>query len=141
MARSRWFHPFLVCCLNFYMVSTYLTQVVWTPNGPSTSVFLFFLFCQVLAWVSIIRAHVTCPGYVPKAEPWLSELSSLIPDPMEIRFLRILGDPTTAITDDVASFVKSMPLVERKLSNARLRFCGACQLFKPDRAHVRALCV
>jgi len=95
---------------------------------------LFNLFFWHCIW-SFIMAMVTDPGAIP-LEPRWKKAEFGIPKEVEERFVALLEnrDDEPGRKENV-DLVKSLPVVERKKKDAQYRYCVACSIYKPDRAH------
>jgi len=128
----------------------------YTPSyGEILGILIGFHVLFFLMLFSFLRSSITSPGFIPKAEPWLSGTFTIAKDDEE-QLIKLLENTslTEAEIERERAFFQKFPVLERKLDQNNLskdktkvseakfnrRFCKKCQLFKPDRAHHCSIC-
>jgi len=114
-------------------------------SGSLATCIALFLVFNVLFWhciASWLATIFTDPGSVPKDTPWIKGDFG-IDEATEAKFNFLLEDKDKEpFSDAQVEFVRSLPVVERKRTNAKetYRFCKTCVHYKPDRTHHCRIC-
>lgn len=99
------------------------------------SVCIIFHILMLLFLTSYVRAMFTPAGTIPNTPYW-REGQFQMSDDSDRRLRELIRNIDHGpLTQDELTFLRSLPVAERKQKKLGLRYCRKCQSFKPDRCH------
>lgn len=107
--------------------------------GQLTALTICFHILFVLFVWSYLRTAYTPPGYIPPNAFW-REGDFVIKESDNDRIKELVRHNNLEVTYNDKLIIWMMPVVERKQSSGKFRYCKLCTAFKPDRSHHCSVC-